>query len=97
MFDGDGCIGYYKYNYNKKHSFHFGYTGLLEVVTFIQNFFDIHTKLVQETNIVYTGTTKNIHKIIDIKHLMYHDAHIYMNRKYDTFCKIEQIYKKEFK
>lgn len=96
MFDGDGCIGYYKYNYNKKHSFHFGYTGLLEVVTFIKDFFDICTKNVQETELVYTGTSKDIHKIIEIKNQLYNNAHIFMERKYNIFCEIEKIYRDEF-
>ena len=81
---------------NKKHSFHFGYTGLLEVVTFIKDFFDICTKNVQETELVYTGTSKDIHKIIEIKNQLYNNAHIFMERKYNIFCEIEKIYRDEF-
>ena len=97
MFDGDGSIRYYKYDYNKKHSFHFGYTGLYEVVHFIKDYFDIKTKDIKETNLVYTGTTKNIQKIMEIKNVLYKDAHIFMNRKYETFLEIEKIYEEEFK
>lgn len=96
MFDGDGCIRYYKYDYFHKHSFHFGYTGLLEVVEFVKDFFDIKTKNIQETDIIYTGTTKDVHKIIEIKNILYKDSNIFMERKYNTFCEVEKIFNLEF-
>ena len=41
MFDGDGCIKYYSYEYLKKPQYHFGYTGVKNVCEFIKDFFDI--------------------------------------------------------
>lgn len=39
MFDGDGSIRIYKYDYFPKHTYHFGYTGLLSVCEFIKDEF----------------------------------------------------------
>lgn len=88
LFDGDGSIKIYHYSYLKNPQYHFGYTGLKEVVEYVKNYLDIHTKTVKESDITYTcvssckSTIKNIYKIL------YNDATIYMNRKYETFIKI---------
>lgn len=96
MFDGDGSIQYYKYPYIKKHQFHFGYTGLLNVVQFVYQFLNLHTQLTQETDVIYTCTTKCIADIIRIKSILYTDATIFCHRKYQIFQEIQNIYQQEF-
>lgn len=91
MFDGDGSIKYYKYDYQKTPFYHLGYTGLKNVCDYVAS--KIHTdSMVRErdTN-TYTIKTKNPKKIIEIYHYLYKDATIYMQRKYDTFQEIIKI------
>ena len=96
MFDGDGCIAYYQYPYMKKHSFHFGFTGLLNVVEYVYKYLDLHTKLTKETDLVYTCTTKDVNHILNIKNVLYNNATIFLQRKYKVFSEIEKIYEREF-
>ena len=87
MFDGDGCIKCYKYDYLKKPQYHFGYTGLENVRQYI----NISRKLIKETDITYTLVTRNPKEIIQIYNYLYKNATIYMERKYNTFKEIETM------
>lgn len=87
-FDGDGSIRIYNYDYLKKPQYHFGVTGLKEVCEFIQNYLGIERKLVQESEITYTCVTRDLNKIKEIYEILYKDATICMDRKYETFNKI---------
>lgn len=87
-FDGDGSIRIYNYDYLRKPQYHFGVTGLKEVCEFIQNYLGIERKLVQESEITYTCVTRDLNKIKEIYEILYKDATIYMDRKYETFNKI---------
>lgn len=54
IFDGDGSICIYKYPYFKKHSFHFGITGLKTTVDYVNCELCLHTKYVDEGKGIYT-------------------------------------------
>ena len=88
MFDGDGSIRIYKYNYIKNPQYHLGYTGLPNVVDFIKTYFNLHTKTVKESDITHTCVTSCKRDIIRIFNLLYKDATVYIDRKYDTFLQI---------
>lgn len=88
MFDGDGSIRIYKYDYTKSPQYHFGYTGLKEVVDYIKEYLNIQTKIVKESDITYTCVSSCKSTIIRIYEILYNNATIYMDRKYKTF---EQI------
>lgn len=88
MFDGDGSIKIYKYDYVKNPQYHFGYTGLKEVVDYIKSYFDIHTKTVKESDITYTCVSSCKETINHIYKILYNNATIYMDRKYSTFKQI---------
>ena len=90
LFDGDGSIKHYKYDYIKNPQLHFGYTGLPNVVDYVKTFLNIKTKTVIESDITHTCVTscrQTIERIFDI---LYKDATIYMERKYNTFTEIIQ-------
>lgn len=87
MFDGDGSIKVYRYEYLNKPQYHFGYTGLKEVCEFIQDFLNFNNKIIKEGEVTYTCKTRNLNKIKEIYYKLYEDAHIYLNRKYETFKK----------
>lgn len=91
LFDGDGSIRYYNYPYLNKPQFHFGYTGLKNVCEYVQNKLGIERKLVYEGNVTYTVVTRNLIDIYNIFNYLYKDATIYLNRKYDTFLKIQMM------
>lgn len=88
LFDGDGSIKIYKYDYIKKPQYHFGYTGLKEVVDYIKKYFDIRTKTVKESDITYTCVSSCKATIIHIYEILYNNATIYMDRKYKIFKQI---------
>ena len=88
MFDGDGSIQIYEYDYLKKPQYHLGYTGLQNIVDFIKRYFDLHTKTVKETDITFTCVTSCTKDIKRIFNLLYKDATVYIDRKYNTFTKI---------
>lgn len=54
IFDGDGSICIYKYPYFKKHSFHFGITGLKVTLDYVNNELLLPTKYADEGNGIYT-------------------------------------------
>lgn len=89
MFDGDGSIRYYDYNYATGYQYHFGYTGLKEVCEFVANFLKLKTKIIKErdTN-TYTLKTANAPMIKYIYNILYKDATIYCKRKYQTFLDV---------
>lgn len=91
MFDGDGCIKYYKYDYLNKPQFHFGYTGLKNVCEYVASKLNINTKIVFEGNMTYTTRTRNPELIMNIFDYLYKDATIYINRKYNTFEEIKKL------
>ena len=98
MFDGDGSIRYYNYDYVKGYQYHFGYTGLKEVCEFVAKFLRLTTKLARERNTnTYTLKTTNAPMIKYIYGVLYKDATIYCKRKYDIFQEILMLIKKEKK
>ena len=91
MFDGDGCIRWYKYDYLKKPQFHFGYTGLENVCNYLKPLFNINRKLVFEGNKTYTLVTRDPAKIIEIYNFLYKDSTIFMKRKRKIFEEIKMM------
>lgn len=85
MFDGNGCIQYYKYDYQKTPMFHLGYTGLKNVCDYIYNVLNLSNKYVSEGNDIFTVTSKNYKKINEINDYLYENATIYLIRKKKTF------------
>ena len=88
LFDGDGSIKIYQYDYLKNPQLHFGFTGLHNVVEYIKRYLHINTKTVKESDITYTGVSSCRKTICDIYKILYKDATIYMDRKHDTFVEI---------
>lgn len=88
LFDGDGSIKIYHYKYLKKPQLHFGYTGLLNVVEYVRDYFGIKTKMVKESDITYTCVSSCRSTICDVYKILYKDATIYIDRKYKTFKEI---------
>jgi hypothetical protein len=88
MFDGDGSIRIYMYDYIKNPQYHFGYTGTKEVVEFVYNYLGLHTKIVKESDITYTCVTSCKQTIKEIYEKLYKDATIYIARKRKTFLQI---------
>jgi len=93
MFDGDGSFRIYKYPYFKKHTYHLGYTGTYDVVMYIYNMFNLHTKIVKEGNVCYTCVTSCRSDINTILDYLYKDANIYIDRKYRMYIKFKDINK----
>lgn len=91
LFDGDGSICIYYYPYFNKPTYHFGFTGILKSVSFVHNYFDLGTKIVDEGNGIYTCVSSHTKKIIEAGHLMYDEASIYIPRKRETFERIYQL------
>lgn len=85
LFDGDGCFKVYRYDYLDKPQYHFGFTGLKEVCEFVKDFLKIDRKLVKESDLTYTCVSRNPDKIREIYNILYKDANIYLDRKYDLF------------
>lgn len=98
MFDGDGSIRYYNYGYAKGYQYHLGYTGLKEVCEFVAEFLKLKTKLARERNTdTYTLKTANAQMIKYIYSILYKDATIYCQRKYNTFQEILRLIHEEKK
>lgn len=97
MFDGDGSIKYYNYDYVKGYQYHFGYTGLLDVCKFIAEYLHINTKIIHECNTTYTCRITNAPLIKYIYSIIYKDVTIYCDRKYNTYNKILKLIKQENK
>lgn len=91
LFDGDGCIKYYTYNYLHKPQFHFGYTGLKCVCEYISDKLNMNRKLVKEGKVTYTAITRNPQIINNIWEYLYKEATIYLERKYETFKEISMM------
>lgn len=91
LFDGDGSIRYYHYDYLNKPQFHFGYTGVKNVCEYLKGKFDIQRKLVYEGNTTYTLVSRDLNKINEIYKYLYKDATIYLDRKYKTFNEIQMM------
>lgn len=91
MFDGDGSIQIYNYPYFKKHSYHFGFTGIWDSVKYFHEYFDLETKIVDEGNGIFTCVSSNHKKILDAGHYLYDNATIYFTRKKDTFDQMRLI------
>ena len=91
MFDGDGCLKYYQYDYLKKPQYHFGYTGLKNVCQFLKELFHIDRKLIHESNQTYTVVTRNLTIILNICNYLYYNSTIYLQRKYDTWNQIKMM------
>lgn len=94
MFDGDGSVRYYKYDYQKIPFFHLGYTGLKNICDYVSLKLDIDTIIDEGNNLTYTVRTHNPKKIIDVYNYLYKDATIYLERKYNTFQEIIDIERK---
>lgn len=89
MFDGDGSIRIYKYDYFSKHTYHLGFTGIQPLCDYVYERFGLNTKIANEGNGIYTVVSACRADIVRIGHFMYDDATIYMNRKKETF---ERVY-----
>ena len=85
LFDGDGSIKYYKYPYFKKVNVHVGFTHTKDAVDFWWEYFKLGTKIVKETEKIFTAVTANRFKAEEIYHILYDDAHTYLKIKKDTF------------
>lgn len=98
MFDGDGSIRCYNYDYATGYQYHFGYTGLKEVCEFVAKFLKLKTKIIRERDTdTYTLKTANAPMIKYIYGILYKDATIYCQRKYDIFQEILRFIKEERK
>lgn len=98
MFDGDGSIRYYDYDYIAGYQYHFGYTGLKEVCEFVANFLKLKTKISREHNThTYSISTSNAPMIKYIYNVLYKDATIYCERKYNTFQEVLKLIHEEKK
>lgn len=95
-FDGDGSVCIYKYDYFKKHSYHFGITSCKAMHDFLKEFLGIHTASANEGNGIWTCRTTNHKTILNACHVMYDNATVYGNRKFSTFQEIERICSEEF-
>lgn len=89
MFDGDGCIAVYKYEYFSKPQYHFGYTGLLNVCQYIADQLCVSFRMVKEGDVTYTAVTRDPQIINSISDYLYKDATIYMDRKKKKFEEIK--------
>lgn len=96
MFDGDGSLRIYKYPYFKKHSYHFGYTGIRTVCDFIQDYFALGTKMTDEGNGYWTCISSNHAVILDACAKMYANATYFGQRKYHTYLTMKAICDREF-
>lgn len=88
LFDGDGSIKIYHYAYLHHPQYHFGFTGLKQVVEYVKEFFGITTKTVHESELTYSCVSSGKETICKIFNTMYNNASIYMDRKYNTFLQI---------
>lgn len=59
LFDGDGSIRFYNYDYVNGFQYHLGFTGLKESAELFAENFHINTKPVNEGNNIYTVRTAN--------------------------------------
>ena len=97
LFDGDGSIRFYNYEYVQGFQYHFGFTGVKESVELFAERFHIHTKLVDEGNGIYTVRTSNAPHIYWCLHQLYDNATIYCYRKYITAEHVYRLIDKENK
>lgn len=88
MFDGDGSIKIYHYEYCKNPQYHFGYTGLENIIIWIKQYLRLETKIVKESDLTYTCVTSCKGTIKSIFEKLYKDATVYIDRKYNTFLEI---------
>lgn len=91
MFDGDGSIRIYRYNYFNGPTVHFGYTGTIDVVDFIKDFFGIHTKDQMEGNFIKTCRSSCKKDVLEYLGKIYDGATIYIDRKYKTYLEFMEI------
>lgn len=99
MFDGDGSIRYYNYEYAKGYQYHLGYTGIKEVCKFVDKFLSLQTKMIKEHNseITHTIRTANSQIIVNAYNILYKNATIYSDRKFNTFQKVLKLIRQEHK
>lgn len=97
MFDGDGSIKYYNYEYAKGYQYHFGYTGLKNVCEFVSIFLHMNTKLIMECENFYTCRTANANVILYIYEKLYNNATVYCDRKHNTFLEVILLINRENK
>lgn len=88
VFDGDGSICIYKYDYFSSHTYHFGLTGILDMCDYAKEVLNLNTKLANEGNGIYTLVSSCKADIQRIGHFLYDDATIYMDRKKKTFDRV---------
>lgn len=88
LFDGDGGIHIYEYDYTIKEQCVFQFTGLKNVCDYVYNYLELTTKYVKESDITYTIRVGNPLKIKEIFDKLYFNADIYIERKYNTFLEI---------
>lgn len=92
IFDGDGCIKKYKQTYYDKYFYHFSITGLKNVVSWCKEYLGIENKIIQDKRtkslVTYYCLTRKTSTLKNIFNIMYKDATIYLNRKYEIFKEI---------
>ena len=91
LFDGDGSICIYEYDYFKNLYVHFGFTGIIDSVMYVREYFKLETKIVDEGSGIFTCRSSDKIKIAAAGHKMYDDASIYMNRKMANFNKVYNL------
>ena len=95
LFDGDGSIRYYKYPYHKKHTVHLGLTHTLPAVEFWADYFDSHTKLKRENDVVYTWCSTNRYLAEKIYFALYAEAEFFVRDKKQVFEEFLPIFHQE--
>lgn len=91
-FDGDGSIGIYTQSYdNTRPLYNFSIVGIEDLLSFIQDKLELHNIKLRydtRTKCMYILKSGNKQDIQRIREYLYHDATIYLQRKYDIFEKI---------
>ena len=57
-------------------------------MSFVKKYLGLHTKTVKESDLTYTCVTACKEDILRIFELLYKDATVYIDRKYEIFKKI---------
>ena len=97
LFDGDGSIRFYKYDYISSFQYHFGFTGVKESVELFSEHFHMNTKIVDEGNGIYTVRIAGAAHIYWCVHKLYDNCPIHCNRKYYTAQNVLRLVEKEQK
>lgn len=81
-FDGDGSINYQERYANKYKAYQIGFTGSLHMIEGINSFFGKKNKICKKGNAYYVNYA-GVKQVNDFINIMYEDATLYLDRKYD--------------